>query len=317
MTTVSEALQDVLRQPLPRPLGKDDTFLKHHKSMKEGGFHVGVSASGNPVVAISLSSRPPTMPKLGSSVTVSSEKRASGGWFVLLELMNNQLYDVFVSLSSDILTYCFNAPSPDDLHNALVERLEKWKALFAINPRGVLTFEACKGLFGELLFFKQSIVSRALDFTAVTKAWVGPDGGRQDFQFPDICVEIKSVSPTADSVKISSLDQLSSDLPITLIVYDLDAVESTAPGGRSLRELIKEIQAMCSTEDDKISFQRKLLTVGYIDVAFYDSVCFIVNRARKYSVKGDFPRLDRSTVPREIVEAAYSIRLTTLERFVD
>ena len=301
MTTVSEALQDVLRQPLPRPLGKDDTFLKHHKSMKEGGFHVGVSASGNPVVAISLSSRPPTMPKLGSSVTVSSEKRASGGWFVLLELMNNQLYDVFVSLSSDILTYCFHAPSSDDLHNALIERLEKWKALFAINPRGVLTFEACKGLFGELLFFKQSIVSRALDFTAVTKAWVGPDGGRQDFQFPDI----------------SSLDQLSSDLPLNLIVYELDAIESNAPSGQSLRELIKEILAMCSTEDNKLSFEKKLLTVGYIDVAFYDSVCFIVNRARKYSVKGDFPRLDRSTVPREIVEAAYSIRLTTLERFVD
>jgi len=317
MSTIKDAFRTVMTQAFPKPLGKADTFLKQHKLMNAGGFHIGVSASGNPVIAIALSARPPTMPKLGSSMAVSREGRAGGGWFVIIELTDLSLFDVFVTLSEDILDHCSKALTPNDLHEALVFRLERWKALFSTTPNGRLSYEACKGLFGELMFFRHAVKTMCVDLSVITSSWIGPQGGAQDFLLPNMAVEVKSVLPDAESVKISSLHQLSSSLPIYLFIYDLELVDKSVAKGESLRRLIYQIQQLYESKEHLDAFNSKLMSAGYVDIDYYDEICLAASRHRAYKVASDFPRLTRPDVPKEIDAVSYTLNLRSIERFIE
>ena len=87
-----------------------------------------------------------------------------------------------------------------------IMRYKNWQKFLQYMKGDVMSFQRQKGLLGELLYLKEILIS--MDKEAAVEAWVGPEGSDQDFVFSDTWTEVKSVALSAESVSISSLQQL-------------------------------------------------------------------------------------------------------------
>lgn len=102
------------------------------------------------------------------------------------------------------------------------------------------------------------------------QGWVGPDGADQDFVYADSWHEVKSVGVSADSVKISSLEQLANTDPGELVVMLIDKCAPERSNAVSLGEQVDRTFRRVHENDDAYSLlESKLMRYGFIDLPEY------------------------------------------------
>ena len=276
---------------------------------------IGVSPVGRPYFVVIVTQKP-GLPDLTSAIEVTRRQRAADGrWTLTLELQVHALTDAFISLVSDLATKSAPATSERAALDIFLETLAEWQELLTARADR-LSEGALRGLIAELWFGFESKAHGHSEPEAA-RAWAGPLGGAQDFQFlaPDHHYEVKSLRTGRTSVEISSEDQLDGD-NVKLAVVSIEEV-ATPSDGMTLPWLVMSIRSRLVNGADRAEFNRRFARL-YVDPdePWYSEHAYAVRRLKVFDVSDDFPALRRSQLPQEIERTTYRIDIQHLQQFV-
>lgn len=249
-------------------------------------------------------------PYSSKSVIVKNRRRENDRkWTLTFELMKNEQEGVFVNLCCDILNYSQSAANENEALNRVFMRYKQWNRLLEYQKKSLLDESSKKGLLGELIFLQGKLQSGIPPLTAV-QAWVGPDAADQDFDFADGWYEVKTVGIGADSVSISSLEQLDSSEIGNLIIIRVDKCAPERQGAFSLSQKIAEIKENINKNSDATElFEVKLAKSGYIDLPEYDVQKYYCSGKTAYIVNDTFPKLISKNVPSQVIGSQYVLSI--------
>ena len=255
--------------------------------------------------------------KSSQSIEVIQYQRSADRlWVLLLNLLNRDQEAVFIDMCYSLLVYSGHGKTEGQAFQLLQERYVQWDRLLQHGNSGLLSIEVQHGLIGELLFLKNQISILHLTAIDAIKGWFGPEYEHQDFLYANIWYEIKTVMEAAQTISISSIEQLSAAGEGQMILLRLcKAVEGTY-NSFTLNSLVEDVMRLCSDDEEALlEFNDKLAKIGYLTRPEYDDSVYILKRKVAYQITDDFPRLIREILPVEIVSAKYELSIPAIENW--
>ena len=169
-------------------------------------------------------------------------------------------------------------------------------------------------LIGELLFLRDNMIPEK-GIEVALESWMGPERTHKDFSDQHEWFEVKTISFGKESVRISSIEQLDSDIEGTLVIYELEKMSPSFEGVR-LNQLVNSIIALLVNTHQRETFLAKLQLFGFDFSNENDNLVFAIRNQYLYRVDNEkFPRLHRSLLPDAITRAQYELLLTEIEPF--
>lgn len=252
--------------------------------------------------------------RISSSDVIAVEQFKDGDLLTLrFSLENNELLEYFCTFCQDLLDSVKVTNDDETAYHTLRSRYYSWRQLFRPdNAR--LTETEIMGLIGELLFLKDSMIpERGID--VALDSWTGPEKTHKDFSDLHDWFEVKTISFGKESVRISSIEQLDSDIDGTLVVYELEKMSPSFEGIR-LNQLVNNIIALLVNTHQRETFMAKLQLFGFDFSNENDNLVFALRNQYMYKVDSEnFPRLHRSLLPDAITRAQYELLLTEIEPY--
>jgi len=249
------------------------------------------------------------------TVFMPSETGVSRLVLVLKEKIN---WELFFAICCDLLNATREAKSTKSAITIILRRLFRWQEFLKKNRRGILSEEKIKGLIGELLMLRDHLMPK-YGAAASVAFWFGPEGAPQDFNINDCAVEVKCQSgSTIPCVKISSVDQLSSQLPkLFLFVVTLGRTTIENTDSINLPSLIEDIQTHLRQESAQSleRFTDLLVEAGYYYSKEYLDFNYLFLDEQAFTVTDGFPRICPDDISSGIMRLSYSISLTECEPF--
>lgn len=287
-------------------------------------IRLGRDIKGNPIFSVSQISEENAFP-VSKAIDVISEKSPVGYRYDLI-LKDAKYSDMFYKVLDDLLYIAEGETDRKHYAKKIIERYRAWSSFWKKEKKG-LTKEEKQGLLGELIYIKHNL-KKGMDANELLKSWRGPESTPQDFIRTGFWAEVKTVKHNADSVSISSLEQLDNppgsiqkgvqNVIGRLVVIKVNltpAIENplTLPGLVSeLKELLK---------NDSIAydaFLRGLELTNYDDTLekesdfkaeLVDLCCYNANA-------DDFPKYRTKDVPNAIVGMKYVLSLPALSNWL-
>lgn len=313
MTRIEELWRDALLQAKVKPIEANGYRLTRMAPESRFDIYAGVDSSSFVLLAVGIHARPPNIATDSSSLDYFRQQRKDGSWLMVLRLRLNGLESVFGRLCQDLVDAAEGVPDEKALVILFRERLNLWKKLFQHGGSGFLQPHEIKGLIAELLVLEHLIQSSKRDLHEVVSGWIGPLGADQDFLYSNQALEVKAVGPGAESISISSLEQLDCVVNLHLV---LSTLRSATPGEESvigLNFLAARVEGLIAESPEALNiFKERLLEARYVEHEFYDTVLFEPMSMVCYEVTDDFPKLVRDMVPVGVVNATYSIEINLI-----
>lgn len=252
--------------------------------------------------------------RISSSDVIAVEQYKDGDLLTLrFSLENNDLLEYFCTFCQDLLDSVKVTNDHETAYHTLRSRYYSWRQLFRPdNAR--LTEAEIMGLIGELLFLKDYMIpERGID--VALDSWMGPEKTHKDFSDQQDWFEVKTISFGKESVRISSIEQLDSELEGRLVIYELEKMSPSFEGVR-LNQLVNSIIALLTNTSQREIFIAKLQLYGFEFSNENDNIVFNVRNNNFYRVDPlSFPRLHRSLIPDAITRVQYEILITEIEPF--
>lgn len=304
---------------IQRPL--TDYNVKLASSTHPLNFFWGIDARGDYLLVIefvgSASGVAVNLPDLTGIRTAKSE--LPDRVRVILLLVDRGNWELFEALSRDLIRVSEKSPTGVEAFNLTLRRLQKWHELLKKSRSPFLSPEEIKGLLGELLFLRDTLVPHR-DLLFAVDCWKGPEGGPQDFAVLNVAVEIKSQSgSTKPSVRISSIDQLNPQLPFGyLVVFTLANAQATDPKATTLNRIVGSIRSTLEAVDSatRERFESLLFAAGYITHEYYDRFVFQTVSTQVFEIRTGFPRIERGAVPSGVQRITFDLMLDSCAPFV-
>ena len=252
--------------------------------------------------------------RISSSDVIAVEQYKEGELLTLrFSLENNDLLEYFCTFCQDLLESVRVTNDDETAYHTLRSRYYSWRQLFRPDNARMNESEIM-GLIGELLFLRDYMIpKRGID--VALDSWMGPEKTHKDFSDQQDWFEIKTVSFGKDSVRISSIEQLDSDVDGTLVVYELEKM-SPSYEGIKLNQLVNNIIALLTNSSQRETFMAKLQLFNFDFSNEYDAIVFALRNRNMYRVDTEnFPRLHRTMLPEAISRAQYDLLLTEIEPF--
>lgn len=227
--------------------------------------------------------------------------------------------DMFTLMTADIASTLGAATSLDEheLFRLFLDRIRAWQNFMRRGQDGLLSPEAEIGLHGELLMLGM-LLDIGMTPSQVLEAWCGPLNELHDFNLENSgatgAIEVKTTaSEQGFPIKILSLEQLDPTFVHPLYLAGLHL--NTDAHGLNLSDRVENIRQRLNTAPASLyTFNMLLLHAGYADAkADRYPRRFIHDRTRLLAVDGDFPSLNRQTVPPAISKVRYEIDLDRIE----
>lgn len=252
--------------------------------------------------------------RITSSDVIAVEQYKQGDLLTLrFSLENSDLLEYFCTFCQDLMDSVRVISDDEAAYQTLRSRYYSWRQLF--RPDNARMTEAeIMGLIGELLFLKDYMIpKRGID--VALESWMGPEKTHKDFSDQQDWFEIKTISFGKESVRISSVEQLDSDLDGTLVIYELEKM-SPSFDGIKLNQLANNIIASLQSASQREVFIDKLQLFGFDFSNEYDNLVFALRGEHKYKVDtNNFPRIHRDMLPDAIARVQYDLLLTEIEPF--
>ena len=316
MTKIEELWRDALQQARNKPIEANGFRLTRMAPESRFDIYAGVDSSSFVLLAIGIHARPPNIATDSSSLDYFRQQRKDGSWLMVLRLRQNGLETVFGRLCQDLADAAEGVPDEKALVVLFRERLNLWKKLFQHGGSGFLQPHEIKGLIAEMLVLELLIRDGERDVHVTVSGGIGPLGADQDFMYSDRAIEVKAIGPVAESISISSLEQLDCAVPMDLILAALRPATPGEPGAIGLNALAARIEGMIAESPEALNiFKERLLEARYVEHEFYETVLFEPTSIAAYSVRDTFPKLVRDMVPAGIVGASYSIGIDSIADF--
>ena len=316
MTKIEELWRDAVQQARTKPIEANGYRLTRMAPESRFDIYAGVDSSSFVLLAIGIHVRPPNIATDSSSLDYFRQQRKDGSWLMVLRLRQNGLETVFGRLCQDLVDAAEGVPDEKALVILFRERLNLWKKLFQHGGSGFLQPHEIKGLIAEMLVLELLLRDGQRDIYETVSGWVGPLGADQDFMYADLAIEVKAVGPGADSISISSLEQLDCTVAMHLVLATLRPATPGEPGAIGLNALAARVEGMIAESPDALNtFKERLLEARYVEHEFYETVLFEPMSISAYSISDTFPKLIRDMVPAGIVSASYSIEIDSIAEF--
>lgn len=249
-------------------------------------------------------------------IRVSRTKEKEQVYWLYFDLIDLQAKEAFYALCGSLVSALENIgiKTEETSFTAIKNRFYIWRKLLKKEAM-TLSEEISKGLFGELYFLLHRLSPKVGIMNAID-AWSGPDGFTKDFAYNDSWFEIKTVSSSAVTVKISSLSQLASPVDGHLVIIKVDSVGEKFDGhDTGINELVNEILEIITNDETKEIFLDKLIKYGY-SVSALENKRYQVVSLNSYLVSSNFPRLTETEIPHcEIAKISYELIVNTLEKY--
>lgn len=224
---------------------------------------------------------------------------------------------MFLRMAADVLNVCSSAPEGRKAEQELrifVSRIAAWQNFMKRAGRQ-LSVPQQMGLCGELEIF-HDLLEAGVGPLSVLSSWQGPTDGLHDFVLPSGALEVKSTA-MPDKIWISSAEQLDISImnPLFLAVINF-AVDRDR--GKTLAEYIDKIrQKIWSNFSARQIFDSLLLEMGIVidnsSTNKYEK--FTLNSKSFFEISTDFPALNRSNLPSEVVDIKYCLNTENLSKF--
>jgi len=237
---------------------------------------------------------------------------------MLLLLKNNNEWEVFFALCSDLIRATSSTTDETTGAAVILRRLQRWQELLRRERPQILSPEEIKGLMGELLFLENPLI-RVFGCDAAVTGWRGPEHAPQDFTIAETAIEVKCQSGgSRPIVRITSEDQLCPQLPEGyLVVYTIARQTESASDVFTLNTLVDLIRhdlidassAACERFEDLLYMAR------YVRREEYDDHRFSIVGVKSYRLSDGFPRIAASTLAPGIESVSYTLRLENCTPF--
>jgi len=278
-------------------------------------FYLGMDESGDRVLLLIIQGEE-TVPVQSQAISVVCRKRHDGQWALMFRLVRSELGRLFSHLCEDLVESSRKLSDTTNPARFVLARFERWQRLLKHGHTGLLDESALRGLICELLFLRQVSIPRYGLGTAV-KGWVGPLDAAQDFHYPDVYFEIKSIRSSPSRVIISSAEQLDDTIkPLELVAIILEPEDRESTDAFSLPDIVNDMRHLLNEDPVALTtFEERLFAAGYIDSDEYRNLFFKSGKFRSFKVCDGFPRIIRSSLSSGINKVKYELDLTFCEPF--
>jgi hypothetical protein len=234
-------------------------------------------------------------------------------------LNDNYFLDLFDDLILSIFSKISIISTPEEYSEIFIRHFLKWSAFFENKNTDGLSRDQVKGLIGELFFFKKLLINYNQNIDDILFSWRGPYDEGHDFVLEFTDYEVKTIERSKNSIRISSEFQLESEKGKELELVVIFVIPDNE-NGLSLKSLINDIKTIVLDKlgDNSIfikALAQKGLTIGDLDQ--YEIYRYTPIEEISYdSTSEKFPKLIRSSIPEEINNLNYNIRLNLIEEFI-
>ncbi len=247
--------------------------------------------------------------KSSKSIIVQNNEKSPDNWVLSFRLINKSNIDVFTFFCWDMIESTRN--SSNKAADQILNRYLRWQSLLENGKTGILSISAQRGLIGELTFLSK-LLSLKPAIEAV-RSWMGPDASDRDFLLSKSWAEIKTKSYSSDTIKVSSIEQLDTSEKGYLVVYSIEKTSLEDQKGFCLVDIVNSVRSLLFADQYSLSiFENKLLLCGYFDDDEYRKYMFRIDNGVSYEVNEEFPRLRRSEVAHQIINATYTLSLSAI-----
>ena len=249
-------------------------------------------------------------------INVAIGLRNDNRWALSFTLCDDSYNDMFMLFCSDIIDTSRTVRDKADGTGFVCERYKKWQRLLAASKSDLLSFSQLKGLLGEMVFLRDSLVPK-YGITAAVDSWMGPDMADQDFVIDNTWYEIKTVSSGATEIHISSVEQLDCENPGELVVIYADKTSKSNQHAQTPNSVYNSLIDMMPDSELKYRFSKRLMHIGYYPRPEYDSdsCTFEVKGRNIYTVTPEFPCLRRNTIPVTVNDVTYTLSLAAINLY--
>ncbi len=274
-------------------------------------LHLGLDEKGRKAIEL----RYPFTPRkvTGTSAIEVNQYKKEKYNTIRFSLIDEEISGLFYKFCEDLIEQTKDLKEESAGYQAIINRFFQWKKMFVSSKNIFLTEPEIMGLIGEILFLRGNLAER-IGLSNALLSWSGQELTHKDFSYENMWFEAKAVSRGAQSVRISSLEQLESDNDGELVVHSLEKM-STAYNGITLNKLILETRNMFTSNDDKDTFMSKIALQGYEYNNYYDDFVYEISNFKRYIVNSDFPKLTSKLLPGAIRKAMYEISLVDIASF--
>lgn len=274
-------------------------------------LHIGLDEKKRKAIELRSSFQPRKV--TGTSAIDVNQYRKPEYNTIRFSLIDDEISGLFYKFCEDLIEQTRDIKEESQGYSAILVRFYQWKKMFVPSKNTFLTEPEIMGLIGEILYLKGLLAER-IGLTKALKSWSGQELTHKDFSFEESWVEVKAISRGAQSVRISSLEQLDSDNDGELAVFSLEKM-STAYNGLTLNKLVLETRKQFLSGDEQDDFMAKVAMQGYEYHNYYDDFVYELSSIKRYSVTNSFPKLTVRDVPKAIRKAAYEVSLPEIAEF--
>jgi len=230
-------------------------------------------------------------------------------------LTDNSNWQLFHYLGIDLIkSIDKHFPSDIELVRQLEYRAFQWQELLKKKYSADMPLTLQIGLFSEIATIIESI-KIGYNPERILQAWTGPDKAKQDFNFDNILLELKSYSlEKGPLVTITSEYQLySPEKPLYLCCYALTFSEI----GNTIKQQSNFVLSRFSDISLKSEFIKKLFEYGY-DYFNPDQklISFIIESILNYKISENFPKITPTDLTDGLSDVRYKINISKCSSFL-
>lgn len=301
----------------------DDLRMRRVDPAHPMDFFYGKDYQGNYIFTFRGKIAGETLPKptrlVGIDITLIECE--NGIWELFMRLLDAAQVDIFKALCSNLMVATRSLKRSQDGAGIqiILNRLKRWQELLKARKEKLLSQSQIIGLFGELLFFKDFMLTRLSPMEALM-AWRGPYGDEQDFLIGRWMIEVKTQLSSSDrKLHISSVDQLDISSGQILICYQTLGIAGDKDiAAHSLNSLVDELMVLFNQEQSEVTdmLQAILIEFGYIRREEYDDARWMLHERVYYHVTDEFPALRATMMPTGVEDVRYSIKVEACTPFI-
>ena len=262
-----------------------------------------------------LSKDNPDIKGITKNIEIVQGEGGNNNYWTCFDLKNDSLLSVFCTFGEDLISCILNEKNEYHALNNLRIRFNTWLALFK-KSRTPLSPEKAKGLYGEL-YFLDNYMNLKYGIENAINSWSGPEMYSKDFAINNTRYEIKTINNGVATIKISSLQQLSSDVSGHLVVLKVEEMAETYNNEKSsINKLCQSIISQINDNEIKDKFLQKLSDIGYDFCDDLGNKNYQVHSLTAYYVDEKFPALRENDIKSDAINnISYEIVIKLIRNF--
>jgi len=271
---------------------------------------LGVDKTGRKSLALVMDAK---KERIASTKTIDAQffKREDNRLMLSFSLEDDDLKDIFYKFCEDII----ESTRLNQQQNSFTPAIDRWNTWIQFFSKSALplTENEVLGLIGEIHFLQNFMIQKYGQEIAL-ESYIGTDRAHKDFEVQDTWYEAKSIHNGVRSVKISSIEQLDSNISGNLVIMTFDQSTPSYDGNITLNKLISDLRPNLDRKW-QLLFDQKMRKAGYVEDERYDDYNYIFVNQDEYEVSGAFPMLTKDSLPHGITKASYEIDISAIQEF--